>query len=77
MKLAMVGVGQAGSKVVDRFIEYDAEHGANLVLGQLLLTQQNRICRDLHTFRNQNVFSSGRHESRVTASVQIMNLALR
>ena len=33
MKLALIGVGQAGGKIVDRFIEYDAAHGANLVRG--------------------------------------------
>ncbi len=33
MKLALIGVGQAGGKIVDRFIEYDAETGANVVRG--------------------------------------------
>ena len=33
MKLALIGVGQAGGKIVDRFIEYDAAHGVNLVRG--------------------------------------------
>jgi len=31
MKLAMIGFGQAGGKVVDKFLEYDAETGSNIV----------------------------------------------
>ncbi|MFO7833563.1 MAG: tubulin/FtsZ family protein [Halohasta sp.] len=31
MKLAMIGFGQAGGKIVDRFLEYDAETGSNIV----------------------------------------------
>jgi len=31
MKLAMIGFGQAGGKVLDKFIEYDKRHGAGIV----------------------------------------------
>ena len=31
MKLAMIGFGQAGGKIVDRFLEYDKETGSNIV----------------------------------------------
>jgi len=31
MKLAMIGFGQAGGKIVDKFVEYDQRHGADIV----------------------------------------------
>ncbi|MFW5911616.1 MAG: cell division protein, partial [Halolamina sp.] len=31
MKLAMIGFGQAGGKIVDKFLGYDAEHGSTIV----------------------------------------------
>ena len=31
MKLAMIGFGQAGGKIVDKFIEYDERHGSEIV----------------------------------------------
>ncbi|WP_128476561.1 tubulin/FtsZ family protein [Halorussus pelagicus] len=31
MKLAMIGFGQAGSKIVDKFVEYDRETGSGVV----------------------------------------------
>jgi cell division GTPase FtsZ len=31
MKLAMIGFGQAGGKIVDKFVEYDQRHGSNIV----------------------------------------------
>ncbi|MFW5918353.1 MAG: cell division protein, partial [Haloferacaceae archaeon] len=31
MKLAMIGFGQAGGKIVDKFLEYDARTGADIV----------------------------------------------
>ena len=31
MKLAMIGFGQAGGKIVDKFVEYDKEHGSDIV----------------------------------------------
>jgi len=31
MKLAMIGFGQAGGKIVDKFLEYDAENNSNIV----------------------------------------------
>lgn len=31
MKLALIGVGQAGGKIVDKFVEYDKKHGSNVV----------------------------------------------
>jgi len=31
MKLAMIGFGQAGGKIVDKFLEHDAETGSNIV----------------------------------------------
>ncbi|MGM0604373.1 MAG: tubulin/FtsZ family protein [Halobacteriota archaeon] len=31
MKLAMIGFGQAGGKIVDKFVEYDARTGSNIV----------------------------------------------
>jgi cell division GTPase FtsZ len=31
MKLAMIGFGQAGGKIVDKFLEYDAETGSGIV----------------------------------------------
>jgi cell division GTPase FtsZ len=31
MKLAMIGFGQAGGKVVDQFLEYDRNHNSNIV----------------------------------------------
>lgn len=33
MKLGLIGVGQAGGKILDRFLEYDATHGTELVRG--------------------------------------------
>jgi cell division GTPase FtsZ len=35
MKLALIGVGQAGGKVVDEFLAYDAETGADIVRGAI------------------------------------------
>ncbi|MEZ3163124.1 tubulin/FtsZ family protein [Halorubrum sp. RMP-47] len=35
MKLALIGVGQAGGKVVDEFLTYDAETGADIVRGAI------------------------------------------
>jgi Cell division GTPase len=31
MKLAMIGFGQAGGKIIDKFVEYDQRHGSNIV----------------------------------------------
>ncbi|WP_256289151.1 tubulin/FtsZ family protein [Halobellus inordinatus] len=31
MKLAMIGFGQAGGKIVDKFVEYDKRHNSNIV----------------------------------------------
>jgi len=31
MKLAMIGFGQAGGKILDKFIEYDKRHGSGIV----------------------------------------------
>jgi cell division GTPase FtsZ len=31
MKLAMIGFGQAGGKIVDKFVEYDKRHGSGIV----------------------------------------------
>ena len=31
MKLAMIGFGQAGGKIVDKFLEYDQRHGSEIV----------------------------------------------
>jgi cell division GTPase FtsZ len=31
MKLAMIGFGQAGGKIVDKFVEYDKRHGSQIV----------------------------------------------
>ncbi|MFB6146091.1 MAG: tubulin/FtsZ family protein, partial [Halobacteriaceae archaeon] len=31
MKLAMIGFGQAGGKILDKFIEYDERHGSDIV----------------------------------------------
>lgn len=47
MKLAMIGVGQAGGKVVDRFIEYDAEHGADVVRGAIVVNTAKADLRGL------------------------------
>ncbi len=35
MKLALIGVGQAGGKVVDEFLAYDAQAGADVVRGAI------------------------------------------
>ncbi|OYR69113.1 tubulin/FtsZ family protein [Halorubrum ezzemoulense] len=35
MKLALIGVGQAGGKVVDEFLAYDAQTGADIVRGAI------------------------------------------
>jgi len=35
MKLALIGVGQAGGKVVDEFLAYDARTGADIVRGAI------------------------------------------
>src|SRR6056297_407797 len=35
MKLALIGVGQAGGKAVDEFLAYDAETGADIVRGAI------------------------------------------
>ena len=37
MKLALIGVGQAGGKVVDEFMAYDAETGADVVRGAIVV----------------------------------------
>ncbi|MFB6129830.1 MAG: cell division protein, partial [Salinigranum sp.] len=31
MKLAMIGFGQAGGKIVDKFVDYDRRHGSGIV----------------------------------------------
>jgi cell division GTPase FtsZ len=56
MKLAMIGFGQAGGKIVDKFLEYDAETGSNIVraavavnsakadlMGLQQIPQENRV----------------------------------
>jgi len=43
MKLALIGVGQAGGKVVDEFLAYDARTGADVVRGRSLSTRRKRI----------------------------------
>ncbi|MFD1514625.1 tubulin/FtsZ family protein [Halomarina rubra] len=35
MKLAMIGYGQAGGKILDKFLEYDQRHGSNIVRAAL------------------------------------------
>jgi cell division GTPase FtsZ len=35
MKLALIGVGQAGGKIVDKFVAYDATTGANIFRGAI------------------------------------------
>lgn len=35
MKLVLIGVGQAGGKIVDRFVAYDAQTGANIIRGAI------------------------------------------
>ncbi|QKY15572.1 tubulin/FtsZ family protein [Halorubrum sp. CBA1229] len=47
MKLALIGVGQAGGKVVDRFIEYDKTHGANIVRGAVAINTARADLRGL------------------------------
>ena len=37
MKLALIGVGQAGEKVLDAFLAYDARTGADIVRGAIAL----------------------------------------
>lgn len=56
MKLAMIGFGQAGGKIVDRFLEYDRQTGSNIVqsavaintakadlMGLELVPEENRV----------------------------------
>lgn len=47
MKLALIGVGQAGGKIVDRFIQYDKEHGAEIVRGAVAVNTATADLRGL------------------------------
>ena len=47
MKLALIGVGQAGGKIVDKFIEYDTTHGANIVRGAVAINTARADLRGL------------------------------
>jgi len=47
MKLALIGVGQASGKVVDNFIEYDTEHGAEIVRGAVAVNTAKADLRGL------------------------------
>lgn len=47
MKLALIGVGQAGGKVVDKFIEYDKQHGAEIVRGAVAVNTATADLRGL------------------------------
>jgi len=47
MKLALIGVGQAGGKIVDKFIEYDKEHGAEIVRGAVAVNTAKTDLRGL------------------------------
>ena len=47
MKLALIGVGQAGGKVVDEFLAYDADTGADVVRGALAVNTAKADLRGL------------------------------
>ncbi|OYR42843.1 tubulin/FtsZ family protein [Halorubrum sp. Hd13] len=47
MKLALIGVGQAGGKIVDKFIEYDKKHGAEIVRGAVAVNTARADLRGL------------------------------
>ena len=47
MKLALIGVGQAGGKVVDEFLAYDARTGADIVRGAIAVNTAKGDLRGL------------------------------
>jgi len=47
MKLALIGVGQAGGKVVDEFLAYDARTGADVVRGAIAVNTAKADLRGL------------------------------
>ena len=47
MKLALIGVGQAGGKVVDEFVAYDARTGADIVRGAIAVNTAKADLRGL------------------------------
>lgn len=47
MKLGLIGVGQAGGKIVDKFIEYDKTHDAAIVRGAIAVNTATADLRGL------------------------------
>lgn len=54
MKLALIGVGQAGGKIVDKFIEYDAQNGANIVRGAVAVNTAKADLQGLTHLNDRN-----------------------
>lgn len=54
MKLALIGVGQAGGKVVDKFLEYDKTHGSTVVQSATAINTARGDLQGLTHIRDQD-----------------------
>lgn len=54
MKLALIGVGQAGGKVVDKFLEYDKTHGSTVVQSATAINTARGDLQGLDHIREQD-----------------------
>lgn len=54
MKLALIGVGQAGGKVVDKFLEYDKRHGSTVVQSATAINTARGDIQGLEHIREQD-----------------------
>ncbi|MDZ5810502.1 tubulin/FtsZ family protein [Halorubrum sp. AD140] len=62
MKLALIGVGQAGGKIVDKFIEYDKAHSAHIVRGAVAVNTATADLRGLTHISEENRILVGQAE---------------
>ena len=54
MKLAMIGLGQAGGKIVDRFIEHDQKTGKGIVKGAIAINTARSDLKGLEYIPREN-----------------------
>lgn len=54
MKLAVVGVGQAGGKILDRLLEYDSTHGTQIVQGAVAVNTADADLQGLEYVPKEN-----------------------
>jgi cell division GTPase FtsZ len=54
MRLAFIGVGQAGGKIIDRFLEYDVDHGHGFVESAIAINTAQSDLEGLEHVPEQN-----------------------